>query len=130
MALLVSARFVDCYYVRAHHDIPALQVAQIRVLFKLPVQLKSFPHPLAYIEWFMPLRDLEPTIGMYKISRSTRHHRRNPAVVSVSDIMEDCHLSAICHGKIDPTWTMDNVLDMGTQFYVNRYIDVNRFSQS
>ena len=66
---------------------------------------------------------------MYKISRSTRHHRHNLAVVSVSDIMEDCHLSTICHGEIDPTWTMDNVLDMGTQFYVNCYIDVNRFLQ-
>ena len=109
--------------------LPVLRVAQIRVIFKLPAQLGSFPHPLAYIEWFTPLRDPEPTTGMYKISRSTRNHRRNTAVVSVSDIMEDCHLSAFCRGEIDPTWTTDNVLAMGTQFYLNRYIDVNRFSQ-
>jgi hypothetical protein len=98
------------------------------VLFKLPTQFGTFPHPLAYIEWFTPLRDPEPVIGMYKISRSTRNHRRYAAVVSVGDIMEDCYLSAFCRGEIDHAWTTDNVLDLGASFYVNRYIDINRFS--
>jgi hypothetical protein len=100
------------------------------VLFKLPAQFGTFAHPLAYIEWFTPLRDPEPIIGMYKISRSTRNHRRNAAVVSVGDIMEDCHLSAVVRGAIDSTWTSDNVLEKATQFYLNRYIDINRFSTS
>src|ERR1700683_779913 len=108
----------------------ALRVAQVQVLFKLPPQFGTFPHPLVYVEWFTPLHDPEPIIGMYKISRSTHNHRRNAAVVSVSDIMEDSHLSVFVRGEIDPTWTSDNVLDVGTHFYVNRYIDINRFSTS
>ena len=100
------------------------------MLFKLPAQFGPFPHPLAYIEWFTPLRDPEPIIGVYRISRSTRNHRRNAAVVSVGDIMEDCHLSVVSRGEIDRTWTTDNVLEMGTYFYLNRYIDINRFSTS
>jgi len=74
------------------------------------------------------MRHPEPVLGMYKISRSTRNHRRYAAVVSVGDIMEDCHLSVFCRGEIDRTWTTDNVLDLGTSFYVNRYIGINRFS--
>ena len=100
------------------------------MLFKLPPQFGTFPHPLAYIEWFTPLRDPEPIIGMYKISQSTRNHCQNAAIVRVSDIMEDTHLSAFIQGEIDPTWTSDNVLEVGTHFYVNRYIDINRFSTS
>ena len=98
------------------------------MLFKLPPQFGTFPHPLAYIEWFTPLREPEPVIGMYKVSRSTRNRHRNASVVSVGDIMEDCHLSVFCRGEIDHTWTTDNVLDMATFFYINRYIDINRFS--
>jgi hypothetical protein len=108
----------------------ALRVAQVRVLFTLPPQLRTFPYPLAYIEWFTPLRDPEPVIGMYKISRSTRNRHRNAVVVSVGDSMEDCHLSVFCQGKIDRTWTTDNSLEMGTSFFLNRYIDINRFSTS
>ena len=100
------------------------------MLFKLPPQFGTFPHPLAYIEWFTLLRDPEPIIGMYKILWSIRNHCRNAAVVSMSNTMEDTHLSAFIQGEIDPTWTSDNVLEVGTHFYVNRYIDINRFSTS
>ena len=96
----------------------------------LPPQLGTFPHPLAYIEWFTPLCDPEPVIGMYKISQSTRNHCRNAVVVSVGDIMEDCYLSVFCQGEIDCTWTTDNSLEMGTSFFLNRYIDINRVSTS
>ncbi len=30
--------------------------------------------------------------------------------------------------KIDPTWTMDNVLDLATHFYLNPYINVDTFT--
>jgi hypothetical protein len=44
-----------------------LQVAQVQMLFKLPAQFGTFPHSLAYIEWFT-LHDPEPIVGMFKIS--------------------------------------------------------------
>jgi hypothetical protein len=77
-----------------------LRVAQVQVLFKLPAQFGTFPHPLAYVEWFTPLRNPEPIVGMFKISQSTRNHRCNAAVVSVGDIMEDSHLSVFAQGEI------------------------------
>lgn len=99
----------------------------MRLLFKLPQQLGSYPHPLAYIEWFTPLHDRDPALGMHKITRSTRNRRRNAAIIGVEDIVEDCHLAAFVRGEIDRAWTSDNVLELGTQFLVNPYIDLGRF---
>ncbi|KAJ7722129.1 hypothetical protein DFH07DRAFT_857176, partial [Mycena maculata] len=43
-----------------------LRPAQIRVIFKLPLQFGSYPHPLAYIEWFTPLKSRpDPVSGMF-----------------------------------------------------------------
>ncbi|KAJ6592687.1 hypothetical protein B0H19DRAFT_1204841 [Mycena capillaripes] len=50
-----------------------LRVAQVRVIFQLPVHyvVKS-SQPLAYIEWFTPLRAPNQLDGYYHVSRSTR----------------------------------------------------------
>ncbi|KAJ6544929.1 hypothetical protein B0H10DRAFT_1695855, partial [Mycena sp. CBHHK59/15] len=55
--------------------IAGLRPAQIRVIFNLPSQFGTFPHPLAYIEWFTPLSRPDPVSGMYTTHRSTRFHR-------------------------------------------------------
>ena len=65
---------------------------------------------------------------MHIVTRSTRSHRRNSAVVSVGDIVRGCHLMGKSGLKIDPTWTMDNVLDLATHFYLNPYISVDTFT--
>ena len=64
---------------------------------------------------------------MYKISQSMQNHCYNAAVVSVGDIMEGCHFSAVVQGAIDQTCTLANVLEKATQFHLNYYIDINRF---
>ncbi|KAJ7860957.1 hypothetical protein B0H14DRAFT_2198077, partial [Mycena olivaceomarginata] len=51
--------------------IHGLRSAQIRTVFKLPPQFGSFPHPLAYVEWFTPLNRPDPVSGMYTTHRST-----------------------------------------------------------
>ncbi|KAF8835263.1 hypothetical protein BDN67DRAFT_875196, partial [Paxillus ammoniavirescens] len=47
---------------------------------------------LAYIEWFTLLQGLDPIVGMYQVSRSTRHHCHNAAIVHVDKIVCPCHL--------------------------------------
>ncbi|KIJ09146.1 hypothetical protein PAXINDRAFT_42531, partial [Paxillus involutus ATCC 200175] len=49
-----------------------LHVAQVHVIFKLPLQFGQYSCPLAYVEWFTPLQGLDLIVGMYQVSRSTQ----------------------------------------------------------
>ncbi|KAJ7478536.1 hypothetical protein FB451DRAFT_1453183 [Mycena latifolia] len=106
-----------------------LRPAQIRVLFQLPPQFGTFPHPLAYIEWFTPLNRPDPVSGLYTTHRSTRLHRRNAAVVSVEHLVRSCHLMAKCGTSIDRKWTSNNVLETAPMFHINPYILVDTFTR-
>jgi hypothetical protein len=64
--------------------IAGLKVCQVRVIFSLPENYSSFPHPMAYVEWFTPLRNPVPELGMYQISRSTHSQRRRASIIPVS----------------------------------------------
>ncbi|KAF9230313.1 hypothetical protein BU15DRAFT_22152, partial [Melanogaster broomeanus] len=90
-----------------------LRVAQIRAIFKLPPQFGRYTQarPLAYVEWFTPFRGLDPIVGMYQVSRSTRHRRRNAAVVHVDEIVRPCHLIPKMGREIDRHWTSHNVYE-------------------
>ncbi|KAH9929841.1 uncharacterized protein B0H18DRAFT_873779 [Fomitopsis serialis] len=70
------------------------RVARVRVIFDLPQQFGSLPHPLAYIEWYTPLRTKvpDPRVGLYQISPSTQRRRPNAAIVRVDQIKRACHL--------------------------------------
>jgi hypothetical protein len=107
---------------------PSLRVARIRVIFTLPVQFTSYPHPLAYVEWFTPLGHPDNLTGMHIITRSTKLHRRNVAIISVERIVRSCHLVGKCGLHINNDWTTDNVLDLASHFYVNPYIHVDSFT--
>ncbi|KAJ7731496.1 hypothetical protein B0H16DRAFT_1772807 [Mycena metata] len=109
--------------------VKGLRPAQIRAIFRLPPQFGTFPHPLAYIEWFTPLNGPDTVSGMYTTRRSTRNHRRNAAVVSVEHLVRGCHLMGKCGLKIDAKWTSDNILDTAPMFYVNPYILVDTFTR-
>ncbi|KAJ7876762.1 hypothetical protein B0H14DRAFT_2568141 [Mycena olivaceomarginata] len=41
-----------------HHPIHGISVARIRVIFRLPEHYGSYPHPLAYVDWYKPLKTL------------------------------------------------------------------------
>ncbi|KAI6100928.1 hypothetical protein EDD16DRAFT_1495872, partial [Pisolithus croceorrhizus] len=49
----------------------SVQVAQVQVIFNLPHHLGSYPHPLAYVEWFTALQQHNPVSGLYIITHST-----------------------------------------------------------
>ncbi|KAJ7619276.1 hypothetical protein FB45DRAFT_755446 [Roridomyces roridus] len=100
--------------------------AQIRAIFRLPRQFGNFPHPLAYVEWFTTPR-MDSSVGMYTTHRSRRHGARNAAVVSVDDIVSECHLMGKCGSSIDSAWTCHNVLESATNFYINPYISLDFF---
>jgi len=106
-----------------------LRVAQLRVIFELPPQFGSYPHPLAYLEWFTSLGNPDPLTGMHTVTRSTRQSRRNAAIVPVTQIACRCHLIGKLGKEISSAWTMDNVLEQqGTYYYVNPYVHVDMFT--
>ncbi|KIJ63898.1 hypothetical protein HYDPIDRAFT_58295, partial [Hydnomerulius pinastri MD-312] len=52
-----------------------LRVAQVQVIFTLPRQFGRYSRSLAYVEWFTPLKGLDPIVGMHQLSHSTRQRR-------------------------------------------------------
>ncbi|KAJ7443260.1 hypothetical protein FB451DRAFT_1056990, partial [Mycena latifolia] len=96
-----------------------LRIVQVRVIFQLPstYPVKS-PHPLAYIEWFTPLRTPNAVDGYYHISRSTRKNRGQDGpyaeIITVDRIARNAML-------IPEKWGQD------TRFRVNSHIDGHIF---
>ncbi|KAJ3487621.1 hypothetical protein NLI96_g3382 [Meripilus lineatus] len=85
-----------------------LRVAHVRALFQLPdhYRLQS-THPLAYVEWFTPLRSQDPVTGMYIVSRSTRAHAPYAEVIEANCIVRNLHLSPKFGRIKDPSWHSD-----------------------
>jgi hypothetical protein len=110
------------------HDI-GLRIAQIRIIFKLPAHYGSFPHPLAYVEWFRPFTAREEVSGLFKATRSTRNRGRHSEVVSVNAILMPCHLTPkYGSSAVDKLWTHLNVLEEGGDtFYLNHYNNLHIF---
>ncbi|KAG0696903.1 hypothetical protein DFH29DRAFT_812529 [Suillus ampliporus] len=108
----------------------AVRVAQVRVLFRLPRQFGVYPRPLAYIEWFTPFREPDESSGLRLISRSTRHLRRNSAVIHVDEIIRPCHLIPKMGQLVNPMWTSANVYELASEFYLNPFIDLETFCMS
>lgn len=108
----------------------AVQVAQVRVIFTLPRQFGSYSRPLAYVEWFTPFREPDQFSGLRQVSRSTRHLRRNGAVVHVDELVRPCHLVPKMGQKVDPSWMSANVYEMASNFYFNEFIDLDMFCVS
>ncbi|KAF8809456.1 hypothetical protein BYT27DRAFT_7094431, partial [Phlegmacium glaucopus] len=50
------------------------------------------------------------------------------AVVSVDKIICGCHLVGKSGLQINYEWTVDNVLDIASHFYINLYIHVDTFT--
>ncbi|KAK0493099.1 hypothetical protein EDD18DRAFT_1310710 [Armillaria luteobubalina] len=99
-----------------------LHIAQVQAIFSLPDHFGTFPHPLAYVEWFTPLRKLNDHTGMFKVSRSTANQQQKSSIIPITYISRSCHLTPYSGRKMDPTWTSENVLDRSKTFFVNSYL--------
>ena len=115
--------FVACSsFYNSTHSSAGILVARVRVIFRLPEGYGSYPHPLAYVNWYKPLKKPAPNIRMHEISLSTRTHRQNSSIIPVTDILRSCHLIPVFGKAIDPTWTSESVLDQCKTFYLNPYL--------
>ncbi|KAJ3547086.1 hypothetical protein NMY22_g1793 [Coprinellus aureogranulatus] len=106
-----------------------LRVAQVRIIFALPVHLQTpkVPKYLAYIEWFTPFRSPDAVTGLRAVSRSSA--QRAPAfdVVPLTSIVTTCHLVPKFGTKHPVNWTHTNVLEECKSFYFNHWISVTQY---
>ncbi|KAJ7630322.1 hypothetical protein FB45DRAFT_978715 [Roridomyces roridus] len=106
----------------SNQNLHGLFVGRVRAIFALPVEYGLIPTPLAYIEWYTPLTQLDPNLGMYKITPATQAHRRRASIIPITQISRSCHLIPRFTRKIDRTLTTHNVLDRCKVFYINCYL--------
>src|ERR1700733_9757889 len=107
--------------------ITGLRVARVRAIFNLPPQFGQLPHPLAYVEWFTALGQLDRVTGMYSIRHSTCHHRPNAEIIAVDRIVPSAHLMGKSGREINCNWTTSNILQKAEVFWVNPYINTDMF---
>ncbi|KAJ6471238.1 hypothetical protein C8R47DRAFT_988352 [Mycena vitilis] len=91
-----------------------LRVAQVKVIFQVPPHYPGKPGPLAYIEWFTPLRTPDPLDGYYHLSRSSRQHGPYAEIVTVDRIVRNVML-------IPQKWGQDKA------FLLNSHSDGHAF---
>ncbi|KAG1798154.1 uncharacterized protein HD556DRAFT_1232565, partial [Suillus plorans] len=104
-----------------------VRVAQVRVIFTLPHQFQVGSGPLAYVKWFTPLREPDPSCGLHQVSRSTHQLQQNAAVIHLDKIVCPCHLIPKLGPSVDPRWMSANVYEMAHDFYLNTFIDLETF---
>ncbi|KAJ7017848.1 hypothetical protein C8F04DRAFT_978411 [Mycena alexandri] len=91
---------LDCALIRTGESnsftagtaLAGLRVAQVKVIFQVPSHYPGKPGPLAYIEWFTPLRRPDDTDGYYHLSRSSRQHGPYAEIIPVDRIVRSAML--------------------------------------
>ena len=99
-----------------------LAIAHVCLIFCLPDNFGSFKHPLAYVDWFKPLRDAGLITGMHKVSLSSQGGGQRASIISFSEIERTCHLSPHFGHAVNPTWESDTVLNLAASFHLNPYL--------
>ncbi|KAN0091040.1 hypothetical protein V8E55_004606 [Tylopilus felleus] len=105
------------------HDFQGLCAAKVHVIFKLPGWLGHYPYPLLF-------QHFDSSIGMFRVSHSTRNRVPNAIIIPITNIVQPCHLvPRFPSGVINPLWTPSQVMVMADTFFLNRYIDFRIFEQ-
>ncbi|KAJ3718126.1 hypothetical protein DFJ43DRAFT_1005854 [Lentinula guzmanii] len=100
-----------------------LQIARVKLLFKLPHQISLSSPLLAFVDWFKPLNKYHDSLGMYQLSYATRQHVQHSGIVLASAITQTCHLIPEFGRTTDSIpWDSTNVLDKCSKFFVNPYL--------
>lgn len=108
-----------------------LRVAQVRAIFTLPANYGGTPHPLAYVEWFRPLRGRDPRTDFFLLRRSTVMGKRHASVIPLESIWRSCHLQPLLGaGSVDRALARRNILETKTQFLLNPYINMHVFGDT
>ena len=111
-----------------------LQIAQVRVVFQLPIKAipQLFPSAditppthLAYVEWFSPIPTTpDSNSRLYKVSRLTQNGRHLASVIPVDTIYSSVHLLPRFgqpEGTPSPEWNTFSVLELCHSFYINPF---------
>ncbi|KAL0575162.1 hypothetical protein V5O48_006805 [Marasmius crinis-equi] len=105
-----------------------LQVARVRIIFKFPSELGTYPEPLAFLDLFRPLTtNPSPDLLMHKVAISTRSHQKVSVIVPLSHIKQTCHLIPVFGRQISPLWTSSTILDQASSFFLNPYLRLRDF---
>ncbi|KAI9508690.1 hypothetical protein F5148DRAFT_1275627 [Russula earlei] len=106
-----------------------LRLARIHVIFELPKHLGAFPHPLAYIHWFRPFTNVDPTTHMHQVIQSTRNHMPYSEVISVKRIWRSCVLiPQFSSNRVPSSWTKEgHHIQAIPKYYLGRHLDRNMF---
>ncbi|KAJ7133844.1 hypothetical protein C8R46DRAFT_1326370 [Mycena filopes] len=73
--------------------VAGLRVAQVKAIFQLPRHYPVQPRiPLAYIEWFTPLKTPDTLDGYYHLTRSTRQRRPYAEIITVDRVVRNAML--------------------------------------
>ena len=100
-----------------------LRAAQVLLVFKLPTEFGEYQTPLAYIQWFRGFSATDQTVGMHRISVSTRNGGYgNTSVIPITHIARSCHLIPVFGQEIDHSWMAANVLKKSPYFFLNPYL--------
>ncbi|KAL1674742.1 hypothetical protein EV122DRAFT_293228 [Schizophyllum commune] len=102
-----------------------LTPARVRLIFKLPPAVGTYPHPLAFVDYYTPLSDnaaYNKDLGMFCVKRATRQGVQHSAVIPVTRLVRSCHLIPCFGRSTDSSWTATCVLDLAPRFYVNPYL--------
>ncbi|KAG1807924.1 hypothetical protein EV424DRAFT_1575547 [Suillus variegatus] len=103
-----------------------VRVAQVHIIFTLPRQflVGMNSRALAYVEWFTPLREPDPSSGLHQVLCSTRQLHRNAGVIHLDEMVCPCHLIPKMGPSVDPGWTSANVYETAHYFHFNTFIDL------
>jgi hypothetical protein len=101
-------------------------------VFTLPTHLDGFKVPrnwpklpLAYVEWYTPLKGVaENNHGMYKIKKLSHTSSTTSSIVSLINIRQSCMLFPSFGQIADTSWNFGNVLDLWDTFFVNNWRDM------
>ena len=104
-----------------------LAIAHVHLIFHLPDDVGSFKYPLAFVNWFKPLRDPGLVTGMYNVLLSSQGGGQQASIILFSEIECTCHLSPHFGHAVDPTWEFDTVLDLAASFHLNLYLRHHNF---
>jgi hypothetical protein len=93
-----------------------LRVARVHAIFQLPSHCPlTTDEPLAYIEWFTPLRLPDPITGYHHISASTRRQRgiNGPyaEIININRIVRSVMLVPISSGSSHPVFMVNSHVD-------------------
>ena len=107
-------------------------ICRVRVVFSLPKNsLSDLFNPgievhehLAYVQWFSPLSNPDPTHGLYKVSpKKNTDGSFVCSIIPVANIRRSIHLFPR-FGQFAPNeWSSTNVLDKCSTFFVNNFTD-------